>query len=205
MAPADDTCEMNGQALTAGKTLTWKLTFQWIIGILVTCLLAVLTYSRAGWTPWLSNVDLGIHELGHMLTQWAPELLLQLAGSILQVVVPLGLGAYFWWRHDRLAVTLMAAWAAESLNNVSVYIYDATRMALPLLGDDGSGAAHDWHNILSRLGLLDHTDAIAYTVRGLSGALFVVAVGLSVWWWAKARRESFRERSRRVALPPFGF
>ena len=59
----------------------------------------------------------------------------------------------------------MLAWAAESLNNVSVYIYDATRMVLPLLGDDGSGAGHDWHNILARLGLLEHTDGIAYTVR----------------------------------------
>jgi hypothetical protein len=197
---------MNGQALTTGKTLTWKLTFQWVVAILVTGLLAALTYTRGGWIPWLSNVDLGIHELGHMLTQWAPELLCQLAGSFLQVAVPLGLGAYFWWRHDRLAVVLMAAWAAESLNNVSVYIYDATRMALPLLGDvDGSGAGHDWRNILSRLGALEHTDAIAYTVRGFSGLLFAVALGLTAWWWAKARRESFRERRPGVAFPPFGF
>jgi hypothetical protein len=195
---------MDGQVAT-GKTLTWKLTFQWVVAILVTCLLAALTYSRAGWIPWLSNVDLGIHELGHMLTQWAPELLLQLAGSILQVAVPLCFGAYFWWRHDRMAVVLMAAWAAESLNNVSVYIYDSTRMALPLLGDDGSGAGHDWHNILSRLGLLEHTDAIAYTVRGLSGLLFAVALGLTAWWWAKARRESLRVRRPVVSLPPFGF
>ncbi len=203
--PADATSVMNGQTLT-GTTLTWKLTFQWVVGILVTGLLAALTYTRAGWTPWLSNVDLGIHELGHMLTQWAPELLCQLAGSILQVAAPLGLGAYFWWRHDRLAVVVMAAWAAESLNNVSVYIYDATRMALPLLGDvDGSGAGHDWRNILSRLGAMEHTDSIAYTVRGLSGLLFAVAFGLTVWWWAKARRESLRERNPRPAFPPFGF
>jgi hypothetical protein len=89
-----------------------------------------------------------------------------------------------------MAVVLMLAWAAESLNNVSVYIYDATRMELPLVGDDGSGAGHDWHNIFSRLGALAHTDAIAYTVRGLSVAMFVVAVGLAAWWWARGRRES---------------
>jgi hypothetical protein len=172
------------------KTLTWKSTFQWIVAIVVACLLAWLTYSREGWVPWLSNVDLGVHELGHMLAFWAPDLLVQVAGSFLQVAVPLALGGYFWWRHDRLAVVLTAAWAAESLNNVSVYIYDATRMQLPLLGDDGSGAGHDWHNILSRLGLLDHTDAIAYTVRGLSGALFALAFGLAVWWWVKGLRGS---------------
>jgi hypothetical protein len=168
------------------STLSWRLTSQWVVAILATCLLAGLTYSREGWVPWLSNVDLGVHELGHMLAFWAPELLLQAAGSFLQVAVPLAFAAYFFWaRHDRFAVVLMLAWGAESLNNVSVYIYDATRMVLPLLGDDGSGAGHDWHNILSRLGLLEHTDGITYTVRILSGLFFAAAFGLAVWWWRK--------------------
>jgi hypothetical protein len=174
--------------LVIPKALTWKRTFQWVVAFLVTGLLAWLTYSREGWTPYLSNVDLGVHELGHMLTFWAPDLLVQGAGSFLQVAVPLCFGAYFWLRHERLAVVLMLAWAAESLDNVSVYIYDATRMALTLLGDDGSGAGHDWHNILGRLGLLDHTDGIAYAVRGLSIVLFVVAFGLAGWWWVKGQQ-----------------
>ncbi len=173
--------------------LTWKLTFQWVVAILAIVLLAALTYSRNGWTPWLSNVDLGIHELGHMLAFWAPELLVQAAGSLLQVAVPLGFAAYFFRaRGDRLAALLMLAWAAESLNNVAVYIYDATRRALPLLGDDGSGAGHDWHNILSRLGLLEHTDGIAYAVRVLSMLLFAAAAGLALYWWG---RDSVRARS----------
>jgi hypothetical protein len=172
------------------SSLTWKLTFQWATAIAVTLLLAVLTYSRGGWVPLLSRADLGIHEFGHLLAWWAPELMAQLAGSLMQVGLPLLLGAYFLWRRDRMAVVLMLAWAAESLNNVSVYIYDATRMQLPLVNDDGSGAAHDWHNILSRLGALSHTDAIAYTVRGLSVAMFAVAVALAVWWWVRGRLES---------------
>jgi len=169
--------------------LTWRLTFQWVVAALATGLLAWLTYSRNGWTPWLSNVDLGVHELGHRIVFWAPELLVQAAGSFFQVAAPLGFGVYFWSRRDRFAVVLMLAWAAESLNNVSVYIYDATRMVLPLLGDDGSGSGHDWHNILSRLGLLQHTDGIAYTVRIISILLFAAAFGLAVWGWGKARRE----------------
>jgi hypothetical protein len=175
------------------SALTWKRTFQWMVAILVTGLLAGLTYSRNGWTPWLSNVDLGIHELGHMLAFWAPELLVQGAGSFLQVAVPLAFGAYFWWRRDRFAVVLMLAWAAESFNNVSVYIYDATRRVLLLLGDDGSGAGHDWHNILSRLGLLEHTDGIAYTVRAVSVLLFAAGFGLAIWWWGKAWSAARRE------------
>jgi hypothetical protein len=178
---------MDDEAVTS-KILSWKLTFQWVVAAIATFLLAWLTYSREGWIPWLSNVDLGIHELGHMLALWLPELLIQGAGSFLQVAVPVAFAIYFWWRQDRLAVILMIAWAAESLNNVSVYMYDATRMVLPLLGDDGSGSGHDWHNIFQRLGLLEHTDGIAYTVFGISIGLFAAAFGLTVWWCVKAQR-----------------
>ena len=85
-----------------------------------------------------------------------------------------------------MIVTL--AWAAESLNNVSVYIYDATRMVLDLFNDDGSGSGHDWHNILSETGLLGHTDGIAYFVRGLSVLAFAGAFALAVWGFVHARR-----------------
>ena len=67
---------------------------------------------------------------------------------------------------------------AESLNNGSVYVYDATRMVLPLFNDDGSGAGHDWHNILSELGLLGLDRPLAYLVRALLVALFALAIGL---------------------------
>ena len=180
--------------------LTWGLTFQWVVGVFGTGLLAWLTYSRDGWIPLVSHLDLGIHELGHLLTFWAPELMLMAAGSFLQVAVPLGFAAYFFWaRRDRLAVVLMLAWAAESVNNVSVYVSDATRKVLPLLGDDGSGSGNDWYNILSRLGLLDHTDGIAYTARILSMLVFAAAFGLAGWWWAKGSTDA--RRSRRPEPP----
>ena len=177
---------MNGVSVRGAYT--WKGTWQWVVAIAVTSLLAVLTYTREGWVPLLSRADLGIHEFGHLLFWWAPTLLVQLAGSLMQVLLPLLIGAYFLWKRDRMAAALMLAWAAESLNNVSVYIYDATRMQLPLVLDDGSGSAHDWHNILGGLGALSHTDTLAYTVRGVSVAMFVAAVGLVIWWWVRAHR-----------------
>jgi hypothetical protein len=166
----------------------WGGTLQWYLAAAVTILLACLTYTRNGWIPLLSGADLGIHEFGHMVFFWAPTLIVQLAGSFMQVAAPLALCGYFFWKRDRLAVILTVAWAAESVNNVSVYIYDATRMVLPLFNDDGSGAGHDWHNILGRLGLLGSTDQIAYAVRGLSVLLFAAALSLAVWWFAQPRR-----------------
>jgi hypothetical protein len=165
----------------------WELTIKWVLAAAIAGLLAYLAYSRGGWIPLLSDADLAIHEFGHRLTFWAPAIVCQLAGSFLQVAAPLGLGGYFLWRRDRFAVILMVAWAAESLNNVSVYMYDATRMVLSLFGDDGSGSGHDWHNIFGETGLLGHTDFIAYFTRGLSAALFATAIGLAAWGFFRTR------------------
>ncbi len=166
----------------------WHTTVQWVVAAVVTVLLAWLTYSLGGWIPILSAFDLGVHEFGHLLTFWAPPLLCSLAGSFLQVAAPLGLAGYFWWRRDEFAVILMVAWAAESLHNVSVYIGDAEVMVLPLFGDDGSGAGHDWHAILGDLGWLGATDQIANIVLTLSVILFIVALSLAVWGLARTGR-----------------
>ena len=169
-------------------TTPWGRTWQWVTAAVVTVLLAWLTFSREGWVPILSGFDLGVHEFGHLLTFWAPPLLCSLAGSSLQVAAPLLLAGYFWWRRDQFAVVLMVAWAAENLHNVSVYIADAQVMILPLFGDDGSGAGHDWHNILLGLDALEATDQLALVVRTCSVILFVVALGLAALGFSRARR-----------------
>ncbi len=169
-------------------TTPWRLTWQWVVAAAVTVTLAWLTYSREGWIPILSAFDLSVHEFGHLLTFWAPALLCSLAGSFLQVVAPLALGGYFLWRRDSLAAILMIAWSAENLHNVSVYIADAQVMILPLFGDDGSGAGHDWHNILLELNALEATDQLALVVKTGSVILFIVALGLAALGFSRARR-----------------
>ena len=158
----------------------WATTLQWPAAAAVVAALALLTFTRNGWIPLLSGADLGVHEFGHLVFVWSPTIWEQFAGSFMQVALPLVVAAYFWRRADTFAAIVALAWAAESLNNVSVYIYDATRMVLPLFNDDGSGAGHDWHNILSELGLLSWTDPLAYLVRAASVALFVFAFGLAL-------------------------
>lgn len=170
------------------STGLWATTIQWLVAVAVVVALASLTFTRDGWIPILSGADLGVHEFGHLVFFWSPQIWEQFAGSFMQVALPLCAAAYFLRRHDRLATIVALAWAAESLNNVSVYVYDATRMVLPLFNDDGSGSGHDWHNILGELGLLGWTDPIAYLVRGLSVALFLVALALAVRGFLSARQ-----------------
>jgi len=165
----------------------WNTTLQWCVAAAVAMALAWLTYTHDGWVPILSSFDLGVHEFGHPAFFWAPAILVQFAGSLMQVALPLAACGYFLWRRDRFAVIVTFAWAAESLNNVSVYVGDAQRMILPLFNDDGSGAGHDWHNLLSETGLLGSTDAIAQFVHALSVLMFTGALALAVWWFVQPR------------------
>jgi len=190
-AQAPPALEPLGAAAAAAErpsASSWSRTWQWVVAAAATTLLAWLTYSRGGWVPILSAFDLGVHEFGHLLTAWAPALLCQLAGSFLQVALPLLFCAYFWWRRDQLAVIVTLAWTAENLHNVSVYIGDAQVMLLPLFNDDGSGAGHDWNNILTTLCALGATDQIALVVKTASVVLFVAALGLAVLGFSRSRR-----------------
>jgi hypothetical protein len=170
------------------KPTLWYMTVQWAVAAAIVIALAWLTFATHGWIPILSPFDLVVHEIGHVLFVWAPTLLMQLGGSITQVALPLVIAACFWWRRDDFAVIVLLAWAAESLNNMSIYVADAQDMVLSLVGDDGSGAGHDWHNILGELGWLASTDAIANAVRTASILLFIVALGLALLGFVRARR-----------------
>jgi hypothetical protein len=146
----------------------------------VTCLVVGwFAFVRNTRVPFLSLVDLGFHELGHMLTMWAPRLLYFAMGSINQIAVPLGLAAYFFViRRDTVGAGLCLAWAGTSAQNVSLYIADAPYQMLPLIG-----GRHDWAFILgpehlNRLGSA-HTIAGAVKVFGL----LCLLAGLAVCCW----------------------
>ena len=160
----------------------WKRWGQWAVGLLVVNLVAWASYTGDHWIRFLSEATLGFHELGHAVTMiWAPRPLVSFAGSFLQVAVPLGLAAYFYFkRSDLFAVGIMFVWAGYSLNDVSVYIYDATRRVLPLLGDQ---SGHDWAYLLGPnvLDALPYTDTIANIVRFASALFFIAAAGIMVY------------------------
>jgi hypothetical protein len=122
--------------------------------------------------PLLGGVDLGFHELGHMLTYIFPDVVTAVMGSVFQVAVPLGLAVYFGWRRrDYLGAGLCLAWAGASAVDVSVYIADAPYQRLPLIGGE-----HDWAYLLSpaAFGNLDGAAGIAGGVKML-GAVLILA------------------------------
>jgi hypothetical protein len=138
---------------------------------LVVCVLALWWAFVVGErVPLLSYVDLGFHELGHLLFAWAPGATPALAGSIMQVGVPLGFALYFAFaRHETYATALMLAWTGTAAQNVSVYVVDAPFRVLPLLGN----GQRDWAFIFSSLGHVEWATPAAQAVIlfGLVSAL----------------------------------
>ena len=125
--------------------------------------------------PLLSLVDLGFHELGHLVTYVLPwELVTAAMGSVVQIAVPLGLAAYFLFlRHERVSAAVCLAWAATSAWSVHVYIADAPHERLELIGGD-----HDWAFILHDLDQMGAAPALARLVWLLG--LTCLAAGLTL-------------------------
>jgi hypothetical protein len=109
--------------------------------------------------PGLSYVDLGFHELGHLLAFPFSDVVTAMAGSIVQVGVPLVCAVYFWGsgsQHDNAGAGLCFGWAATSAADVARYIADAPFERLPLLGGD-----HDWAFVLSETHQMHNAAAYA--------------------------------------------
>ncbi len=126
--------------------------------------------------PLLGMADLGFHELGHLLTYPFPDLVTAMMGSGTQILVPLGLAAYFFFKQaDPPAGMIMLAWAATSMQDASVYIADAPYQYLPLIGGH-----HDWAFVLGRLDLMGSADTIAAVVKNTGLLLLVATMGAAV-------------------------
>ena len=152
----------------------WNNLWRWIVGLGVCSILGWFAFVRCENVPLLALVDLGFHELGHMVTYWLPEVVTAMMGSITQVAVPIGLSVYFLWRRrDLLGGALCLAWAATSAQNASVYIGDAPFQRLQLIGGQ-----HDWAFVLGHFDALDKAALIASCVKGLGIALLLVAFGV---------------------------
>jgi hypothetical protein len=154
---------------------------RWTASLLTAAAALVLgwfAFVKGDRVPVLGMVDLGVHELGHLLFSWAPRLVMVLMGNGTQTLMPLAIGAAFWIaRHDWPATGFCLAWAGTTLQDASVYIADAPYQALPLLKEN---SIHDWGYILGaeQFYATDKADEIASAVRGTG--LVLLLAGLLV-------------------------
>ncbi|MFZ1701436.1 MAG: hypothetical protein WBO10_15975 [Pyrinomonadaceae bacterium] len=133
----------------------------------------------------LDNVDLPIHEFGHMLFRIFGEFMGIAGGSLFQVIFPAVFVGYFIWQKSYYSAAIVLLWVGQSVLNVWVYASDAIVMQLVLTsGFTGSeGSFHDWNYMLDRTGLLDSTQMIAKIIR-FGGTLTILGASIAAVYFS---------------------
>ena len=148
-------------------------------------LLLLALSSSDGWIPGLDGVNLLFHESGHPifgLLGW--EVLGILGGTLMQLLVPLLVGASFWRKRQPVGFAFALVWTGENLWNIARYMADARAQVLPLVG----GGEHDWATLFGRWGCLGSDLAIAHATRIVGWLLVLGAWAWLAWRFGRGRR-----------------
>jgi hypothetical protein len=132
----------------------------------------------------LDNVDLPIHEFGHLLFRIFGEFIGIAGGSLFQVFLPAVFVGYFIWYRRYYSAAIVLFWVGQSILNMWVYASDAIVMQLVLTsGLTGSeGGFHDWNYMLDRLGLLGSTKTVAAIIRFVGTVMIIAAAAASLYF-----------------------
>ena len=142
----------------------------------------------------LHNINLPFHEFGHVLFIPFGRFMTILGGSLFQVLMPLLLmGAFIVKQRDTFGASAMLWWSGQNLVDLSPYIRDAQTRELPLVGGAGE-ESHDWGNLLTMLGWLDH--AIGLSRLCFIAGVLVMAAALA--WGALLLRMQYRKLNAAV-------
>jgi predicted membrane-bound mannosyltransferase len=94
-------------------------------------------------------------------------------------------------RRDVFAAMVCLWWSAINLLDVAIYCADSRAGELMLLdgltGKESDG--HDWNNLLTRWGLLEHDTVIARYMRAIAGLVCIASIIVAFWSALQRQRE----------------
>lgn len=172
-----------------GKSPSWRFLI-----LLLFAYMFIRYLFSPDYTSLLSPLNLGIHELGHLVFSFFGNFLAVLGGTLLQVIVPVFSVINFYWQRDFFAIALSFGWLSTSFFDAARYIGDARAMSLPLVSPFGAGdTIHDWNYLLNRMGLLKFDIAIASIVKFLAFLSMLVCFSYGAWLLRQMRRAQEKE------------
>ena len=122
----------------------------------------------------MHNINLAFHEAGHLLFMFLGDFMAVLGGSLMQLIVPATFMLAFVFKHQNTFGGAVAFWwLGQSAMDLAPYVYDAR--SGQLIGRERPGA-HDWTNLLGRLGILDYAHALGTFVNFAGMAVMVLAL-----------------------------
>jgi hypothetical protein len=162
--------------------IVWILYFLWVAS------------NPSSWS-FFDNLDLAIHETGHLVFRPFGEFMSIAGGSIFQIAFPATFIGYFIWQKSYYSAAIIAVWIGQSILNVYVYANDSIVMQLPLTsGMTGSeGGFHDWNYLLTELNLIHKTQTVAKIIR-FTGTLVIIVSGiLSIYFAINSKDDEWEE------------
>ena len=132
--------------------------------------------AAAGPLRLLRGVDQVLHEAGHAFAIFLPRFLHVLGGPAFQVLLPAACAWIFLRQRQPGSFTVALFWTGASVADIAIYMADAKKRALPLLGGDPTG--HDWHYLLAQLGLLNWAAWLGRLTFGVG--IVIITISLSI-------------------------
>jgi hypothetical protein len=108
------------------------------------------------------------------------DFMMVLGGSLAQLIMPAAVMVAFVFKHENAFGGAVALWwLGQSAMDLAPYVYDARAGQLLLLGGfigQERPGAHDWTNLLGRLGMLDYGHALGTFTNFVGMAVMVLAL-----------------------------
>ena len=141
----------------------------------------------------LGGLNLGIHELGHVVLPAAAfgGFIQFAAGTLFQLAAPVAGFIMFRRQRDWFAQAFAGVWLATNLYYIAWYMSSAHKpRSIRLVSPFGQeGVRHDWNYLLSRFDLVPYDGAIAAVVRWGGHLVMWAALAAMAWMvWEMMRR-----------------
>jgi hypothetical protein len=146
---------------------------KWITSLIILPIAIYWTLNR-GEYGLIDNVDLVIHEAGHLFFMFFGKFIYTLGGTLMQIIIPSLIAFTFFRNNYRTGVQFGLLWLGQNFINISVYAADAQAKKLPLLG--GNKVYHDWDYLLGTLDIIEYDYIVGYFFFSIAILIFIIAV-----------------------------
>lgn len=133
------------------------------------------------WPNLFSGLNLGIHELGHVLMSPFGSFLGILGGSLVQCIAPIAGMVSLHRQWDPFGVVVCGGWLSTNLFGVGTYMADAQARELPLVSPFSGHPLHDWNYLLTELGWLHLCEELGLLTKLLATFVMVASLGAGAW------------------------
>lgn len=126
-------------------------------------------------------MDTLFHEAGHpIFGLFGSDFLMVLGGTLMQLIMPAVVTAYFFMTGQRFSGALTGVWVSQNMFNIAHYADDAMLMELPLVGN--GDRVHDWNYMLTELDMLNKDYIISGALHKTGIAMLAVSLSAGVYF-----------------------